>query len=51
MEENISEPTKEAAKSIHPIHSTTVHKICSGQVLFQKHPLDYIFILTRHFSY
>lgn len=32
MDQDSSEATKEVAKAIHPIHLTTVHKICSGQV-------------------
>lgn len=31
------EATDEAAKAIRPIHSSTVHKICSGQVIVWKH--------------
>lgn len=33
MDHDTSDDTKEAAKAIRPIHSTTVHKICSGQVV------------------
>lgn len=33
MDYDTSDDTKEAAKAIRPIHSTTVHKICSGQVV------------------
>lgn len=31
-----TEPTNETAKAIHPIHVSTVHKICSGQVFIPK---------------